>query len=154
MKQHVAKYSADCMACHHDLKSFDHHTFVLTDGHANVKCAQCHASDNFTQTRSDCVACHGDPQIHAGLFGTDCAACHTIKGWLPARLARHTFPIDHGGEGEIQCTTCHVKVYTEYTCYNCHAHNADQDKVTHAKAGILEFSDCMKFHADGHTKKQ
>jgi hypothetical protein len=152
--QHVAKYSADCMACHHDLKPFDHHTFVLTDGHANVTCAKCHANGNFTQTRSDCVACHADPEIHAGLFGTDCAACHTIKGWLPARLAKHTFPLDHGGEGEIACATCHVKVDTEYTCYNCHAHNAEKDKVTHIKAGIPEFSDCMKCHADGHTKKQ
>lgn len=152
--EHVVKYSADCLACHHDLKPFDHHTFALIEKHANVKCDQCHATGSFTQARSDCVACHADPEIHAGLFGTDCAACHTITGWLPARLAKHTFPIDHGDEGEIPCTTCHVKVYTDYTCYNCHAHDAEEDKVTHLEAGIVEFSDCMECHADGHTREQ
>jgi hypothetical protein len=118
--EHVAKYSADCLACHHDLQPLDHHTFALTDGHANVPCAKCHAAGDFTQTRSECVACHARSG-NSQLFGTDCAACHTIKAWLPAQLAKHTFPIDHGDEGDIACTTCHVKVYTDYTCYNCHA---------------------------------
>lgn len=152
--EHATKYSADCLACHHDLKPFDHRTFALIEKHANVACERCHANGDFAQTRSDCVACHADPEIHAGLFGTDCAACHTIKGWLPARLAKHTFPLDHGDEGEIQCTTCHVKVYTEYTCYNCHAHDAEEDQRTHLEAGITDFADCMECHADGHTKEQ
>lgn len=154
MAQHVTKYSADCLACHHNLKPFDHRAFALSGQHANLACARCHATGDFTQARSDCVACHVDPEIHAGLFGTDCAACHLITGWLPARLTRHTFPIDHGGEGEIDCATCHVKAYTQYTCYNCHAHTAEKDQVTHVNAGLPEFSDCMKCHADGHTKKQ
>ncbi len=152
--KHVAKYSADCLACHQKLDPFDHHTFRLVGGHAQVKCTQCHTNGNFTQAKADCATCHADPEIHKGMFGTDCAACHTIVAWAPAELKKHTFPIDHGGEGEIACATCHTKTYTEYTCYNCHAHNAEEDRVTHVNAGIPEFSDCMKRHADGKTHEQ
>lgn len=152
--QHVVKYSADCLACHHELTPFDHHTFALTGGHAQVRCNQCHTTSDFAAAKADCVSCHADPAIHAGMFGTDCAACHTIQGWLPARLAKHTFPIDHGGEGEIACATCHTQTYQAYTCYNCHAHNEAEDQQTHLKAGITEFGDCMKCHADGLVHEQ
>ncbi len=152
--QHIARYSADCLACHRDLQPFDHHTFPLVSGHAKVACDRCHASGDFTQVKADCVTCHQDPQLHAGLFGTDCAACHTIEGWSPAKLAKHSFPLDHGGEGEIACVTCHAQTYKTYTCYNCHAHDPTKDRETHVKAGILVFDDCMKCHADGKTHKQ
>ncbi len=151
VNQHVAKYSADCLACHHQLQPFDHHTLPLLGRHANVQCAKCHTTSDFKQAKSDCVSCHADPELHRGLFGTDCASCHTINGWSPARLEKHAFPLDHGGEGEIACLTCHTQSYRQYTCYNCHAHDAEKDKQTHLKAGITEFNDCMKCHADGKT---
>jgi hypothetical protein len=154
VEKHIAKYSADCLACHHQLDPFDHLTFQLIGGHAQVRCDRCHTTGDFTQAKADCITCHADPEIHRGMFGTDCAACHTITAWSPAQLKKHTFPIDHGGEGEIACATCHTKTYQEYTCYNCHAHNAEEDRVTHMKAGLLEFSDCMKCHADGKTHEQ
>jgi hypothetical protein len=153
--RHVAKYSADCLACHHELQSFTHPTFPLSGGHANVKCDRCHASPDFSRVAAKCNACHADPKIHAGLFGTDCAVCHTIDAWLPAKLAKHDFPIGHGGEGDIACTTCHVKSYADYTCYNCHAHtDTIEIRNKHVEEGLLEFSDCMQCHADGRTHEK
>jgi len=108
--RHVAQYSADCFACHRQLEPFDHQVFPLTGRHAGVRCASCHAQQDFAQISAECIACHRDPEIHAGLFGKDCAACHTINGWLPARLSKHDFPLDHGSEGEIDCATCHTRI--------------------------------------------
>ena len=153
--RHVARFSSNCLVCHRQLEPFDHHTFPLSGGHANVPCAKCHAPNDFSQAKAECVACHQDPEIHAGLFGTDCAACHTIEAWSGARLAKHDFPIGHGGEGDIACTTCHTQSYSTYTCYNCHEHSdVAEIRDTHVQAGIPEFSDCMKCHADGKTHKE
>jgi hypothetical protein len=153
--QHTAKYSADCMVCHQQLDPFDHHTFPLRAGHANLRCDQCHADPDFNQANAKCNACHADPAIHAGMFGVDCAVCHTIDDWLPAKLSKHDFPIDHGGEGVIPCATCHTQSYREYTCYNCHEHSDEAEiKAKHLEEGIVEFSDCMACHADGQTHEQ
>ena len=153
--QHTAQYSADWLACHHQLDPFDHHTFPLRAGHANLRCVQCHTDQDFSQVSATCNACHDDPAIHAGMFGTDCAACHTIDGWTPARLSKHDFPIGHGGEGDIPCATCHITSYQDYTCYNCHEHS-DQAEIRqkHVEKGIADFSDCMECHADGKTHEQ
>jgi hypothetical protein len=155
VNRHVAQYSADCLACHHQLNPFDHGAFPLHGGHAKLQCDQCHKSADFSKVSAECSTCHADPPIHAGMFGTDCAVCHTIEGWLPAKLSKHDFPIDHGGEGDIKCATCHVKSYREYTCYNCHEHSDEAEiRAKHIEKGMPEFSDCMKCHADGKTHKQ
>lgn len=149
--QHVAQYSTDCLACHHQLEAFNHPDFPLRAGHADLVCAGCHAQADFAQISADCIDCHQDPEIHAGLFGRDCAACHTIDGWTPARLEKHTFPLNHGGEGEIACTTCHTESYVTYTCYNCHEHDEVEVRQKHVEEGIFDFADCMECHADGET---
>lgn len=153
--KHIAQFSADCLACHHQLEPFDHHAFALRGGHANVACNKCHTARDFMQARADCNSCHQDPEIHAGMFGTDCAVCHTADAWTPARLAKHDFPIDHGGEGEIACATCHTLTYKTYTCYNCHAHSNEAEiRDVHVKANLPDFADCMKCHADGKTHEE
>ncbi len=152
--KHIAKYSADCLACHRELKPFDHPNFPLQLGHADVQCRDCHKQTDFAQTKAGCVTCHEDPAIHAGSFGTDCSACHTINRWMPARLVKHTFPVDHGGKGEIDCVTCHVKSYATYTCYDCHDHDVRQDELKHIKKRIFDSADCMKCHADGRTGEE
>ncbi|HJW83813.1 MAG TPA: hypothetical protein VJ754_05860 [Anaerolineae bacterium] len=151
--QHIAQYSADCLACHQQLEPFDHRLFALRGGHAGVACADCHAESDFAGASAECVACHADPEIHAGMFGADCAVCHTVDGWLPARLEKHEFPIDHGGEGEIACATCHVQSYSAYTCYNCHEHDEREVTQKHIEEGMTDFADCMECHADGKTHK-
>ena len=152
--EHAAKYSADCMACHQDLEPFDHHVFPLQGGHAGVRCADCHANADFAAVSATCHACHADPEIHAGMFGTDCSACHAVESWIPARLTHHIFPLDHGGEGEIPCLTCHTETYATYTCTNCHAHDEDEIREKHIEEGILDFADCVECHAEGGSHRE
>jgi hypothetical protein len=96
-----------------------------------------------------CIACHEDPKVHAGQFGLDCVRCHTLDAWLPASLTRHNFRLDHGGEGEIACETCHIETYTENTCYECHDHQPDEMLKIHEAEGIYEFDLCMSCHPTG-----
>lgn len=150
VEQHIAQFSADCFACHGQLEPFNHQSFTLRGGHAGVACRDCHVQSDWAQISTACVTCHADPAIHAGLFGQDCAVCHVIDGWIPARLGQHDFPLDHGGEGETACVTCHVNTYAAYICTNCHEHSdVDEIRTEHVEEGIVQFSDCMECHADG-----
>lgn len=98
-----------------------------------------------------CVACHEDPEVHAGRFGLDCVRCHTLAVWTPALLTRHTFRLDHGGEGEVACETCHLEAYTEHSCYGCHDHSAEQMPAAHEPAGIYEYERCIDCHPTGEA---
>jgi hypothetical protein len=86
-----------------------------------------------------------------GLFGTDCAACHTADAWQPARLTRHLFPLNHGEQGEISCITCHSITYVEYTCYGCHEHDPVEIERNHAEKGIRspDLANCFECHPTG-----
>jgi hypothetical protein len=98
-----------------------------------------------------CIACHEDPKVHAGQFGLDCVRCHTLDAWLPASLTRHNFQLDHGGEGEVACETCHIDNYAENTCYECHDHQPDTMVEIHEAEGIdkNEFERCITCHPTG-----
>jgi len=126
--QHNGQYGRQCEGCHTPSTwgdaTFDHNlaSFPLTGAHINVKCEDCHINNVFDGTPSDCVACHAEPQEHAGQFGTDCASCHTTNAWEPASYnGPHTFPMNHG-DGDGSCQTCHPASLTTYTCYGCHEH--------------------------------
>ena len=96
-----------------------------------------------------CVACHEDPEVHADRFGLDCVRCHTLEAWLPAFLTRHTFELDHGGEDELACETCHLDNYVEHSCYECHDHQPDDMAEVHEAEQIFEYSDCIRCHPTG-----
>ena len=151
---HAALFGDDCFACHDGrdtlVNSFDHGDFFILDGaHTAVDCADCHTNQIVAGTPSTCVGCHEEPAVHAGLFGTDCMRCHTTTAWTPAQLTRHTFPLDHGDEGQIACQTCHTETYAEYTCYNCHEHEPAEIAEEHIDEGITEFEDCVACHPTG-----
>lgn len=97
----------------------------------------------------ECSACHEEPTVHAGQFGLNCSRCHTLQAWKPALLTRHTFLLDHGGEGPVSCQTCHTQTYSEYTCYECHDHNPEQMREKHAEEDIFEFENCVECHPTG-----
>ncbi len=96
-----------------------------------------------------CVACHEEPEMHAERFGLNCARCHGLTAWKPALLLRHTFLLDHGGEGQVACETCHVDNYFEHTCYGCHDHQPDDMREAHYVEGILEYEACVACHPTG-----
>jgi mono/diheme cytochrome c family protein len=98
----------------------------------------------------ECQACHEEPVIHADRFGLNCARCHGLESWKPALLTRHTFFLDHGGEGKVACQTCHATTYSEHTCYGCHDnHTEEQMKTAHADLDILEIDNCVQCHPTG-----
>jgi hypothetical protein len=153
---HQGQFGIDCGGCHtpDDWKkaSFDHSkaVFQLTGAHTNVACTKCHVNNVFKGTPQQCVACHGDPAFHAGLFPPDCAACHTTQAWSPAQFNQaHSFPLDHGGGST--CQTCHPNNLQTYTCYGCHEHNPDQIAAKHLEEGISDFVDCVRCHTNGQS---
>jgi mono/diheme cytochrome c family protein len=107
------------------------------------------ALEGVGQDPHECRACHEEPEVHANRFGLNCARCHTLQAWKPALLTRHTFLLDHGGEGQVACQTCHTYSYSEHTCYECHDHTPEQMAEVHAQEGVFEFKDCVACHPTG-----
>ncbi|MBL8092918.1 MAG: hypothetical protein JNL73_02025 [Anaerolineales bacterium] len=156
MGEHVAKYGPNCVSCHDgagNMEGFDHaRVFVLEGVHAATACADCHEGQVFKGTPSACADCHGEPAIHAGVFGLKCDSCHTASAWVPAQLIRHTFPLDHGGEGEIACETCHLQSYTQNACAGCHEPVEMETKHAELKLAAEELVQCASCHPLGLTE--
>lgn len=153
MTAHVAQFGDDCLSCHDGadrMSNFDHAAVWPLEGqHAAADCVGCHQAQVFAGTPRDCVACHAEPALHAGLFGLDCAACHTPAAWQPARLMHHTFPLTHGDEGEIPCATCHTTTFDRYTCDNCHERAEMVNKHQDEGISALELEQCARCHPTG-----
>jgi hypothetical protein len=155
MTEHMQSFGLNCTGCHDGTGRqavFDHSRFFVLDGaHAPLACDACHAGPRFDGTPADCSGCHAEPEMHAGLFGTDCAACHTTGVWVPAALRQHTFPLDHGEQGEVACATCHTADYAGYTCFGCHEHTPDETLREHAEENIPaeRLSACAECHPTG-----
>lgn len=96
-----------------------------------------------------CAACHEEPTVHIDKFGLNCARCHSTVVWTPATLTKHTFLLDHGGQGQVDCETCHVENYYEHTCYECHDHQPDQMKEVHLAEKISDYANCVECHPTG-----
>ncbi len=97
-----------------------------------------------------CANCHEEPEMHADQFGINCARCHSATAWVPAVLTSHTFLMDHGGEGEVACQTCHPVQYGVYDCYACHDnHQYEEMQEVHLAEDISEFDTCSTCHPTG-----
>ena len=133
---HAGKYGTNCQQCHavpHNSGfmaeawnpiTLDHAFFSLTGGHAAVACEQCHLTPEFQQTSHDCVACHAEPEVHWGWYGTACATCHTIKRWAPSTFDHNQleFPLT-GRHMDLACQACHPDhqfAGTPAECSDCH----------------------------------
>jgi hypothetical protein len=66
-------------------------------------------------------------------------------------MIEHTFPLDHGEENQINCETCHISTYAEYTCYSCHEHQPGDIEKKHDEENIArqELLDCAGCHPTG-----
>ncbi len=158
MGEHQTLFGSACLDCHDGVdrfSDFDHAlVFALEGRHAELACDICHASQVFRGTPSQCGDCHQEPQIHAGWFGLQCQNCHTATAWAPARMVAHTFPIDHGEDGQLACEVCHESAYVEYVCYGCHEHQPVPMLDLHREAGILEqeITNCAQCHPAGEIE--
>jgi len=136
--EHNGAYGTDCSACHNpsdwEDADFDHQlsNFPLTGRHIDVTCEQCHATGQFAGLSTSCASCHGDPVFHAGLFGFDCASCHTTNNWSARYRGKHPGIADEGGSGVnhggTSCRGCHTKTLHTATCGNCHDGNEGGEK--------------------------
>lgn len=150
---HIDEYGTRCQECH-DGKDrmmddeWKHAAYyALEQGHAEVDCMDCHADKVYVGVSTDCVTCHEEPEMHLGVFGTECAYCHDAQAWVPAVLKQHDFVMAHGDEAIAECETCHGGTYTSYPCDTCHTdadmHTAHVDVVTE------DLHDCISCHPTG-----
>jgi hypothetical protein len=134
---HNGQYGTECAACHnpsdwHDA-SFDHNlsNFPLTGAHAGLLCESCHSSGQFAGLSSDCASCHSDPVFHEGMFGLNCASCHTADNWFAPYTGPHPGIADEGGSGVshggASCRDCHTQTLHAATCTACHESNNPDD---------------------------
>jgi Class III cytochrome C family len=131
--EHNGQFGADCAACHNSSNwedaVFDHNrsNFPLTGAHTALACELCHSSGTFAGLSTQCVSCHGDPVFHAGMFGLDCAACHTTDNWFARYNGPHPRIADEGGSGVnhggASCRDCHTQTLQSATCLACHDSN-------------------------------
>ncbi|HEU0077426.1 MAG TPA: hypothetical protein VFQ76_07235, partial [Longimicrobiaceae bacterium] len=158
---HVRDWGRACMACHDGVdrfSAFRHDTvaFRLTGRHVPVPCTGCHTPVRelgaFAAAPETCIGCHRPDDPHRGQYGTDCAACHNPGDWSDAEFD-HAFPLDHGGQGVIECRTCHQEMpsFRGYTCYGCH--DAQEMRAEHFDEGIREIRDCVGCHPTGRERE-
>jgi hypothetical protein len=156
---HRGELGTTCTSCH-DTKTwqqphFDHDktAFPLTNKHATVPCAACHADQHYKGTPKQCVSCHLPDDVHKGSQGTQCANCHSTADWRAQRFdhAREAgFPLE-GRHAHIGCGDCHrsgnSKAPIPKDCLGCHksddqhasrlgascsdCHNSDVWRITH-----------------------
>ncbi len=123
---HILNFGDDCLACHDGtdrMTNFNHATtsFPLDGAHASTTCAACHIAGQFEGTPSQCISCHLEPAIHAGLFSTDCTACHTTIEWS-ILVGLKGISFDHFSQSGFSL----IRHHTDYTgslleCAACHS---------------------------------
>jgi len=164
-----AGFSTDCTECHRidgldwSSRFINHDFFPLAKGHDIPDCTQCHTGGNFSNTPTDCFACH-QPDYASALnpnhlqlnFPTSCTDCHTTDvGWMPAEYAQHDplFPIYSGQhEGEwAQCADCHNNPsnYAEFACTNCHSRSETDGGHGGVNGYVYENTSCYACHPTG-----
>jgi hypothetical protein len=139
--EHNGNFGTDCAACHNpsdwEDADFDHNRsrFPLTGGHTGVACERCHSGGQFAGLSTACESCHSDPAFHAGLFGLDCAACHTTENWAAKYRGPHPGIADEGGSGVNHgggsCRSCHTQTLHTATCDECHNGNPESEGGGH-----------------------
>ncbi|MFO0968859.1 MAG: cytochrome c3 family protein [Gemmataceae bacterium] len=134
----------DCRACHTEhrgrnavitnLQGFDHAwaAFPLTGKHTDLACEKCHRTEVYKSTPQTCEACHAEPSVHRGRFGSNCASCHSTATFKGALFKEDATSFDHsrtafkltGKHAGVDCKSCHVGgVFkgTSQSCVSCHA---------------------------------
>ena len=147
----AAGYSTECQICHDQAGpswfwsagTANHLFFPLTKGHQIEDCTKCHIGGNFSNTPTDCFACHEadyrattSPDHEAQGFPTDCVVCHgTDVGWPANNFTDHDnqyFPIYSGKHKNkwSECIDCHTTPgnFMVFDCIACHhdAHHQNQ----------------------------
>ena len=166
-----AGFSVNCEECHRgdgfdwSSENIDHAFFPLEKGHQIQDCASCHTAGDFSNTPTDCFACHQadyentlNPNHQNADISTGCVECHTTDvGWMPAEFAQHDglFPIYSGRhEGErAQCADCHNNPsnYAEFMCISCHVNPETDEEHGGVSGYAYENTACLACHPTGNA---
>ncbi len=110
---HQGKLGTNCEKCHAETGKllFQHNrdsAFKIDGAHQPLVCASCHKSIAFKPLEKACVGCHAEPAIHKGMYGTDCARCHSTRtfGDLKALHDVGDFSLT-GAHDQLDCARCH-----------------------------------------------
>ena len=150
---HELSLGEQCENCHTEVNwqdplFFDHDLspFPLLGMHGEAECIDCHETQVFTDTESQCISCHSDDDPHRGNFDDQCAACHNPVGW-----DKWTF--DHDLQTDFALTGAHIEV----ACNDCHRSPLAKMKTIDSSCGSChrasdlhdgEFgSDCGRCHS-------
>ncbi|MBT8120172.1 MAG: cytochrome C [Gammaproteobacteria bacterium] len=131
---HKGNQGSNCDSCHNekgwnDRVLFDHDLtrFPLIGMHAVAQCEECHLSENYGETDSDCNLCHAADDVHEMKLGTRCADCHNPNSW-------GTWLFDHNKTTDFDIDGAHKKL----GCYDCHQ--------TATKGKVKATKDCIACH--------
>lgn len=131
---HMGLNGTKCQDCHTtddwEKTSFDHFaatTFALRDNHAGLDCEACHRGNKFeVATPTECIGCHLEDDVHAGVNGTMCEDCHRETEWLDVSFDHAVdagFALN-GAHAVLECADCHLEPVAEgrpeTTCVGCH----------------------------------
>lgn len=154
---HKGQQGEKCEQCHsaQDWKqtTFNHARtqFPLLGKHLVVECRKCHATAQFKDAKTECLACHEKDDVHKRRLGTQCESCHNARDWRLWDYNHNTrtrFRLD-GGHLGLDCTSCHNKPVTgkavlSMACSSCH----DKDDVHEGAFG----RQCDKCHGTDSFK--
>ncbi len=131
---HDLQLGEDCGACHNEREwlddvLFDHDftAFPLLGEHRDASCDGCHETARFKDASIECIDCHGDEDVHDGVFGVACGTCHNPRSWDIWRFDHYVstgFLLD-GAHAELVCEDCHseplpIGASTPSRCIDCH----------------------------------
>jgi len=148
---HKGQQGEKCERCHSaqswKLTTFNHAStrFPLLGKHMAVECKKCHATAQYKDVKTECLACHEKDDVHKRRLGTQCESCHNARNWSLWDYNHNTrtrFKLEGGHKG-LDCYSCHRKPVTgkailSMTCVSCH----DKDDVHEGAFG----RQCDKCH--------
>jgi len=155
---HKGQQGEKCEQCHSvqgwKQTTFNHGLtrFPLLGRHLVVECKKCHATPQFKDARTECVACHDKDDIHKRRLGDQCDSCHNSRDWRLwdfNHTTRTRFRLDGGHRG-LDCYSCHRqpvsgKASLPMGCVSCH----DKDDVHDGSFG----RQCEKCHGTDSFKR-
>lgn len=148
---HGGSLGDTCDDCHNDTAwprtTFDHSatSYPLTGQHQTTACIDCHRSNQFGGTPSDCSSCHAVDDVHAGENGQNCRNCHSTETWqqigFDHSLETGFMLLD--GHAGLACSDCHTRTdFKDGLDGNCNACHAGEDDHQGRNG-----SDCASCHS-------
>jgi hypothetical protein len=145
---HRGQLGKKCERCHLETGevTFDHNEdsdYILDGGHLTTRCADCHPSITFKPVPTTCFgggACHPEPEIHKGQYGTDCAGCHNTTSFADVKPQHDVGDFNlRGSHDRLPCERCHIDNRplrgTGNFCVNCHRQDDIHSNSTNPRCG-------------------